>query len=82
MKYNASNKQLALLFNEGEYIMSCRYVDFYTGKCQLYCEGIEEPGCDEKGYCICSDDECPLDICEKYNCDDCFYRSNCDKKED
>ena len=45
--------------------MSCKYSDF-NGVCQLFGDGMERPGCDEEGYCVCEDDEEPLDSCEDY----------------
>lgn len=46
--------------------MSCKFSEYGTGLCQLFGDGIERPGCDENGICICEDDPDPIDSCEDY----------------
>lgn len=45
--------------------MSCKYSDI-DGKCTMYDEGVEQPGCDDDGTCICQDDPDPTYLCEDY----------------
>lgn len=40
------------------------------GKCQIFDEASENPGCDGLGNCICDDDEDPGYTCEDYKGDD------------
>jgi len=49
--------------------MGCVFNEFRTGKCQVFEEGIENPGCDEEGHCICDDDESPEDTCDQLQSD-------------
>ena len=46
--------------------MSCKFQNWDDGKCQLFDSEIENPGRDENGICICSDDEDPSYMCEDY----------------
>lgn len=48
--------------------MTCRYENF-NGECTIWDEGVEMPGCDEKGYCICSEDPDPNVLCGSYESD-------------
>jgi hypothetical protein len=48
--------------------MGCIY-NQWEGKCQMWDEDIESPGCDEEGHCICCDDEDPSYLCESYESD-------------
>lgn len=45
--------------------MSCKFSDS-NGICSLYDNEIENPGWNEKGVCICEDDENPGFLCEDY----------------
>ena len=49
--------------------MGCIYSDS-DGICTVYDPGIENSGWNENGYCICEDDENPLESCEDYQSDD------------
>lgn len=46
--------------------MSCVYSDFLTGKCSIADDGLEIGGCDERGICVCQDDEDPSEVCSEY----------------
>ena len=50
--------------------MGCTYSD-WEGKCILYDENYESPGTDEedKGYCVCEEDEEPEYTCAEYECE-------------
>jgi len=53
-----------------EAIIGCIYQGFISGKCQVYNEGIDNPGWDKNGVCICSDDPDPSMTCEDYQSDE------------
>lgn len=48
--------------------MGCIYENF-DGECTLWDDSVESLGCDEKGYCICSDDPDPSIMCGNYESD-------------
>jgi hypothetical protein len=50
--------------------------------CTLFCEGIERPGCDENGICICSDDEDPTILCEDFDSGEEFEDCICNDSPD
>ena len=52
--------------------MSCIFQDLMDGKCTLFCDEIERPGCNDDGICICADDEDPSFLCEDYDSGDDF----------
>ena len=49
--------------------MGCQHSES-NGMCGLYDLEIENPGWNNKGYCICEDDENPSELCEEYRSDD------------
>jgi len=60
--------------------MGCRYSDFETGKCARFDPEVDQNGCDENGFCICEEDDCPLGVCEDFNCEDCHNYDNCEDR--
>lgn len=40
-----------------------------AGKCQMFDENFEMNGCDENGYCVCSEDPDPNVMCDTYESD-------------
>lgn len=62
--------------------MSCMYISnnlgINAGKCTLWDDSIERPGCDSKGYCVCEDDEDPSIVCEDYESDNQCYNCGAD----
>ena len=57
--------------------MSCLYKSNWadSGKCELWDDTIEMPGCDNEGNCICDNDPDPSYLCgdyeSDYKCSDC-----------
>jgi hypothetical protein len=45
--------------------MACKWSNFRTGICEFFDDGIERP-VNEKGICLCDEDESPEDSCEDY----------------
>lgn len=48
--------------------MGCIYSDT-DGTCTIHTQGVDNPGCDENGYCICEDDPNPQESCDNYEPD-------------
>lgn len=45
--------------------MTCKHNDC-DGRCKYFDDEIERFGYDENGFCICDEDENPLDTCEDF----------------
>lgn len=64
--------------------MGCQQNSF-DGKCQVWDEGVENPGCDENGNCVCDCDPDPSYLCGDYQsdweCDTCGQDMNVEECE-
>jgi hypothetical protein len=56
-----------------------------AGKCNMWSKDIEMNGCDDEGFCICSEDPDPNVLCDTYesdnSCSECGVDLNIDECE-
>ena len=66
--------------------MGCLYssnsMDEDAGSCTMWDDTIEMNGCDDEGFCVCSDDPDPSYLCDTYESDYTCLECGCDLNVD